>query len=519
MILLIVDDQCSILKGLRLGIDWKSIGITELHTAQNAMEARLVFKKNVPDVMLCDIEMPVENGLALCRWVRDKKYETKIIFLTCHSEFTYAQEAIKLNAFDYVLQPATPEKIVAAVQKAINEIEVEEKQNQVVAKAERIFYKKQLILSSTWQSFLIGVNKEKVLEVWEGMPKKDKKGFLILIEAVRWAENQKIWTDYEMEGTLYNTMLDLFDSYEPDIVCAWMGNMTASVLLVPRNKELSEPIIEKMLDYLCGLYEMYMPCKLAYSFEGPVEIAVMPQIWTRLLEQKNNNVGSHPGKICCSNGYNVIELEKQIAIWKEQLIEGETKAFEENAFEWLDDFTDHGLMNAHGLQTLCHMLVQMLYNEHLVEMSDIVQKEIVMERIQSGGDSIENMKQLISWIAVYCEECNGKGSTSVVEQIKSYIDHHLENNIRKEELSELVHLDADYITRCFKKEMGIAVKTYIIQKKMEMAQQLLMHTNLPISHIAMRLGYVSQSHFSTTYKKMFGYTPLEEQKIGEKVSK
>lgn len=125
MKLLIVDDQLATLTGLCQDIDWKREGITEVAAAQNAMEARIIFRNGVPDIMICDIEMPVESGIQLGKWVRSMGYSTRIIYLTCHSEFEYAKEALELRAVDYILQPAPYEEIVEVVKHTIQDIESE----------------------------------------------------------------------------------------------------------------------------------------------------------------------------------------------------------------------------------------------------------------------------------------------------------------------------------------------------------------------------------------------------------
>lgn len=91
------------------------------------------------------------------------------------------------------------------------------------------------------------------------------------------------------------------------------------------------------------------------------------------------------------------------------------------------------------------------------------------------------------------------------------IAEHLENELRREELAEAVHLNPDYMARLFKKETGLNLKDYIIQQKMQEAQSLLCTTNLPISLIAAKVGYTNFGHFSTSYKKFYHKTPQEER--------
>ena len=65
--------------------------------------------------MLCDIEMPMESGLDLLDWLRQRGMTTRCIFLTAHAEFRYAQEALRLGGFDYIMQPAPYEQVADAV--------------------------------------------------------------------------------------------------------------------------------------------------------------------------------------------------------------------------------------------------------------------------------------------------------------------------------------------------------------------------------------------------------------------
>lgn len=120
--LLIVDDQKTVVDGLLNRIDWKSIDIDLALGANSAAEARRILAEHRIDVMLCDIEMPVENGLSLVGWMRERGMETKCIFLTAHAEFSYAQKSVGLGAFDYVVQPAPYTQIKEAVARAVDSL-------------------------------------------------------------------------------------------------------------------------------------------------------------------------------------------------------------------------------------------------------------------------------------------------------------------------------------------------------------------------------------------------------------
>ena len=122
MTVLLVDDQSSILSGLISGINWDTLNITAIRTANSATQARKILQEESIDILLCDIEMPGENGLSLLRWARKEGLQFICIFLTSHADFMYAKEAIQLDCFDYILQPARYDDIQAVIARSINRI-------------------------------------------------------------------------------------------------------------------------------------------------------------------------------------------------------------------------------------------------------------------------------------------------------------------------------------------------------------------------------------------------------------
>ena len=94
-------------------------------------------------------------------------------------------------------------------------------------------------------------------------------------------------------------------------------------------------------------------------------------------------------------------------------------------------------------------------------------------------------------------------------QVCAYIDAHYREEIHREELGELVFLNTDYLSRIFKKEKGISISNYIIQKRVEEAKKLLTQSTLPINTVSLYVGYSNFSYFTKMFKDNTGYAPLE----------
>lgn len=101
-----------------------------------------------------------------------------------------------------------------------------------------------------------------------------------------------------------------------------------------------------------------------------------------------------------------------------------------------------------------------------------------------------------------------KGSTSKpITTCIDYIYVHIKERITIEELAEYTQLSASYLSRLFKKELGISVSDYIREKKIEKSQNLLKYCDYSLIEIANYLSFSSQSHFIQAFKQFVGMTP------------
>ncbi len=93
-----------------------------------------------------------------------------------------------------------------------------------------------------------------------------------------------------------------------------------------------------------------------------------------------------------------------------------------------------------------------------------------------------------------------------------YIDNHLASSINNQMVAEAIEVNADYLSRLFKKELGVTLSQYITQKKCDMAKYILENSNISCKDISAYLGFASCSHFIVRFKKTVGQTPEEYRK-------
>ena len=131
--LLITDDEPIAVNGLKAGVQWEECGITEVFAAYNSDNAKQICEEEEIRILLCDIEMPGENGIELVRWIREYHPEIECIFLTCHADFKYAREAIHLGCSDYYVKPVPYEEIEAGIRKLTDKIRNRDENRQLAA--------------------------------------------------------------------------------------------------------------------------------------------------------------------------------------------------------------------------------------------------------------------------------------------------------------------------------------------------------------------------------------------------
>ena len=131
MNLLIVDDEPFAAQGMLDGIRWDALGFDKVLTANSYDEAVSMMKKTYIDVLVSDIEMPGRSGLKLIEYANTHSQNTECVILTCHDEFDYAREAVRLNCMEYVLKPIRYQKLTEILLRAKEKV-TQRRQNEQI---------------------------------------------------------------------------------------------------------------------------------------------------------------------------------------------------------------------------------------------------------------------------------------------------------------------------------------------------------------------------------------------------
>ncbi|WP_259457898.1 response regulator transcription factor [Salipaludibacillus neizhouensis] len=129
--ILLVEDEKWVRTVIRKVIEKTNLSFQVVKEVAHGMEALDWLNDHSVDIILTDIRMPVMDGLALTNQIRDKEISTDVIVISGYDDFEYAQQALRMGVFDYLLKPLEEEDMKNCLKKwlADNETnhEVEER--------------------------------------------------------------------------------------------------------------------------------------------------------------------------------------------------------------------------------------------------------------------------------------------------------------------------------------------------------------------------------------------------------
>ena len=133
---LLVDDEQIERMALAKRIEKYYGDIVNIYQAVNGREAVDMCSEHKNDIIIMDISMPEMNGVMAARYIRQMDEECSIIFLSAYDDFSYARNAIKVKALDYLLKPCDISDLLAVMDMALQKLDKKNTQAETCAMAD-----------------------------------------------------------------------------------------------------------------------------------------------------------------------------------------------------------------------------------------------------------------------------------------------------------------------------------------------------------------------------------------------
>ncbi|MDN5344070.1 MAG: two-component system, response regulator YesN [Clostridia bacterium] len=533
--ILLVDDEPLERQAMRFLLTRERPQYQVAGEASNGLEAVSQATALRPDIIFLDIKMPVMDGLAAGREIRNLLPEARLIFVTAYGEFDYAREAVSLGASKYLLKPVDGEEMLALLDELAGEIDASHRRQQETARLKKTLAELRPLLRL---GFIIDLISGNITEA-DALSRASFLGINPLPQLALLVDIDNFAALAREGGEIERQMCkqQVKESIEA-ATAGWPGALVAPItrdefaILLPLQHlspgqesrreaiHLGEAIchrvrqdtgmtvtvgIGRLAEGVTGLARSYAEAAAAAEFRllyGGDQVIHADDVTTR------------PGATRPLPAYEEQGLAQAIRI-------GDREAARRQAGNILMQL----LLEQEKRPTLVKMklleLVALAANAALEGGAD---PEAVSSLTLAGssefleldnlaamrGRILERLGELVDQVVASREQRN----SALMERASRFIEANFHQDLTLEEVAQQVYLSPCYFSRLFKQTKGQNFIDYLTRVRLKAARELLLNTNLPVAEIAARVGYHDARYFGQVFKKQEGYTPSVFRKLG-----
>ena len=475
------------------------------------------------DIIISDIVMPVATGFDLVQWVREQNFKIQVIFLTSYAEFDYARRAIQLESVEYLLKPIDFEKLEEALKKAEHAVRQGQHIEKLTEESAQWEKDRTMLQKDIWRNLLSGNMTQNQFYESEKRMKLYQNG-LIFFKPVCFcmdhkAEETQKWEPSTIEFIMQNVLTELFDSLYVRVDTVLCENEYRYWVVLSTDKILEEgekikekDVLYQFVQWMTDHVHSYFWCGAGNWSEFSEVIAQADDL--RKMRESSLSVWNEVIYLYEFQPSGTVYKNPVLDTWKTLLAGEEVEAVITSIRNYLETVGKNEMITRQLLLSLRTDVTQMVY-VWLSEMgiyanalfSDKESENYMLDAVNGFNEMIEYVENLIRKAVEYKWYLTKEDS--VADQICTYIDSHFKEDIHRDELAELVFLNTDYMSRIFKKEKGVSISNYILQKRVDEAKKLLCGSSLPINTVSLHIGYSNFSYFTKMFKENTGLTPLE----------
>ncbi|MBS4196112.1 response regulator [Lederbergia citri] len=507
MKVLIIDDEVIIREGMSSVIDWAGNGFQLLEPAASAEEGLEIIRKDLPDIIFTDIKMNGMSGLDMASQVKREYPEIEIIILSGYDEFTYAQKAIREGVNEYLLKTSGPEEIIQSALKAKERIFKKREENDQNLKG-KIVIKRNLL-----EGLVLNHADPQICTAFPNL-KLENSDERLQILLIFLHEQNISEPDYILLYDLLKKELGGTSEFE---VLLWKD----CVLLIRKNKQLQSEI--EWMKNKIKLIEHELNCNLFIAVGSNVKkMEDIHQSYTNAKQVVNYRW------IMDFKGYVFYEQIRERKGMRRVCTVDEEAEFitilksgsKEKAKKWINQ-----------------LLTQLKQDKEITpESFELYIKSLIiagyrwLSRVASSLGKfppnqewklIDNSAWLINpekVMRIYIAKIIDKflqlsqENKHYTQKAIIYIQDHLDRNITLQEVADYVHINPNYFSEVFKREVGKSYIEFVKNARMEKAISILIETPAKISDVARQVGYEDIKYFSQQFRKYTGYTPSDYRK-------
>ncbi len=523
----LVEDEIIARESIRDNVDWKSFGFEFCGEASDGEIALPLIEAIRPDVLITDLKMPFMDGLQLCKIVRERMPSVKIIILSGHDEFNYAQEAVKLGITEYLLKPTQALVLQQALKKVAAQLEQERREKE---RRQRLIEQVENGRANLQEKFLLKLVTGEGTSV-EAIEESQALGLNIVAACYRVMVirielcNSEAQFDYHQYQYVKQIVVGLVNN--PNIFLFQKGLEELVLLLKGDNPE-------------CLWQEGYF---LAEWVKG--EVARQTKCHLRIAL---GNSQQRIGDVHRSFGEAKIQLQNEIsqnlpdeasyAVDKAELLKLDKSALEnylkfgvrqefKQFFEaYLQPPSENALKSylVKNYIFIDIILITARFVHQLGGKVDAVIPEIHhIEKLLMNIQTVEQLKakteKIIASALDFRDHQVQSQYRGIIHQAKRYIHHHYPSpDLSLNDVAAQVNMSPSHFSLVFSRETNETFKEYLTRIRIDKAKELLRTTGLKSFEISSQIGYSDPLYFSTVFKKNTGFSPRQFRSLTQVVS-
>lgn len=527
----VVDDEPLEINLIKKCIDWEFFNMEIVGEAQNAISGMDLVEELYPDILFTDINMPIIDGIKFSEMVIQRRPKTKIVILSGYDDFDYAQKSIKIGVLDFLLKPINNDEVFKTASKLKNIIDYERKSYN-----EYNLLKKQLSDSLPYikEKFLIELlsrnfETEKIIDKasFLGLRFKYESAQVAAIEVNSSSmddENVNNWTYFIRNIKTMNMIKDFFQRDE--FIYIFYDTLNRIIILNNNENidlfEKCEILKTKIIDntqYFVSIglggikkhmWEIHTSYKEALdALKYRVTVGNNVVILYNHINISNNN----------NNIYNINELNEKMSFYLKSGLYDKAAFLVNQYFQNIDLNSKNTLKD---IRVIVMNIIAINFKT-LIAMGIYNTDEIYNLQIESFNEILlldtlpDTIKFLHKILFKSIKTINAKQTSQIDDIIikaKKYIDDNLgDNELSLSLIAKHLYLNPSYLSRMFKKEIGISFVEYLTKIRMEKAIGLLKEGYMKAFEIADSIGISDPNYFSTCFKKYTSLSISEYKKI------